>query len=132
MDFLYSHTDHVAVALDDVVVNVRCGLHPWERFAQKPNRLAISVRLYAPLGGGRLSGAPIIDYDPVRDYIRSLEKADHIDLIETIVDGVTDVCFVDTRIEACLVRVRKLDIFPETAGAGLDVFRTRAQWSAER
>lgn len=128
MEFLFSPADYVAVALDEVVVSVRCGLHPWERFAEKPNRLAVSVRLYAPLTRARLTGAPIIDYDPLRDYIRNLEKHDHIDLIETIVDGVTQACFADARVEACFVRIRKLDIFPETGGAGIDVFRTRAQW----
>ena len=122
--------DHIAVSLDEAVVNVRVGLHPWERFGEKPNRLAISVKLFARIATRLLADAPIIDYDPVRAHIRGLEAAGHIDLLETIVDGLTAVCFADPRVEACFVRVRKLDIFPEIAGAGLDVHRTRAQWEA--
>ncbi len=129
MQPLYSLSDHAIVALDGVVVNVRCGLHPWERFAARPNRLSVSVKLFAPLGTSRLADTPIIDYDPIRNHIRSLEQADHIDLLETIVDSVTGACFADPRVQACFVSIRKLDIFAETAGAGIDVFRTRAQWS---
>jgi dihydroneopterin aldolase len=124
----FSSVDHVAVSLDDVVVDARVGLHPWERFAERPNRLSISVKLYVPLATRRLADAPIIDYDPVRAHIRGLATAEHVDLLETIVDRLTEVCFADARVAACEVRVRKLGIFPEAAGAGLDVFRTRAQW----
>ncbi|HWG06495.1 MAG TPA: dihydroneopterin aldolase [Beijerinckiaceae bacterium] len=124
----FSLEDHLAVALDDVVVNVRCGLHPWERHPEYPNRLSISVKLYAHLHARHAADMPIIDYDRIRNHILRLEKADHIDLLETIVDGLCEECFVDPRVEACSVSVRKLDIFNETRSAGIDVFRTRERW----
>jgi dihydroneopterin aldolase len=128
MNGLFSLADHVAIALDDVIVNVRCGVHPWERHPERPNRLCISVRLFAHLQHARTAQMPIIDYDHIRDYIRSLEVSDHIDLLETIIDSITQRCFVDQRVEACFIAIRKLDIFNETRGAGIDAFRTRAQW----
>jgi dihydroneopterin aldolase len=124
----FSPQDHLIVALDDVVVNVRCGLHPWERYPDHRNRLSISIKLYAHLQTRRAADMPIIDYDRIRTHILALEKSDHIDLLETIVDGLCAECFVDPRVEACRVSVRKLDIFAETRGAGIDVFRTRAHW----
>ncbi len=129
MNELFSLKDYVAVVLDDVVVNVRCGMHPWERHPQHPNRLSISVKLFTHLHCALVAQMPIIDYDHVRDHIRSLEKSDHIDLLETIADSISRECFADQRVEACFVSIRKLDIFSETRGAGIDVFRTRAQWT---
>lgn len=128
MKGLFASEDYVAVALDDVVVNVRCGMHPWERHPEHPNRLAVSVKLFAHLHCALIAQMPIIDYDHIRDHIRSLEKSDHVELLETIVDGISRECFVDPRVEACLVSIRKLDIFAETGGAGIDAFRTRAGW----
>jgi dihydroneopterin aldolase len=130
MKDLFSGEDHIVVALDDVCVNVNCGLHPWERYPERPTRLFISVRLYAPLATARASDAPIIDYDIVRDRIRALETEGHIDLVEEVADRIVDSCFTDKRVVACSLSIRKPDIYNETRGAGIDLFRTRARWSA--
>jgi dihydroneopterin aldolase len=128
MNPMFSTSDFIAAALDDVAVNVRCGLHPWERHAEHPNRLAISLRLFAPLAQGRAAQAPIIDYDRLRNFIKGLESREHVDLIETLADEIAGACFADGRVEACFISIRKPDIFPETHGAGVDVYRTRAGW----
>lgn len=125
MSFRYAHEDHVCVSLDEAIVEVKCGLHPWERHPERPNRLKFSVQLYARLPGAKLEGSGFIDYDPVRKAILALPSRPHIDLLETIVDELVAVCFNDPRVEACRVSVRKPDIFNEVAGAGIDVFRNR-------
>lgn len=130
MNDLFSGEDHIAVALDEVYVNVNCGLHPWERHPERPTRLLISVRLYAPLTARRAADEPIIDYDVVRDRIRALENEGHIDLLETVADRIVESCFHDARVAACRVAIRKPDIYNETRGAGIDLFRTRKRWSA--
>jgi dihydroneopterin aldolase len=126
---LFSGDDHIVMALDEVCVNISCGLHPWERHPERPTRLMISVRLYAPLTSARAEQMPIIDYDRVRNRILALQNEAHIDLLETVADRVTDACFGDLRVAACQVRVRKPDIYNESRGAGIDLFRTRARWS---
>lgn len=118
--------DHIIVALDGVAVDVKCGLHPWERHPERPNRLSISVKLYVPIGSGRLVDlGPIVDYDHIREYILSLEKAPHIDLLEEVADGIIEKCFADGRVSACWVSIRKPHIFAESGGAGIDVCRRR-------
>ncbi len=128
MNGLFSTTDHIVSALDDLFVDVRCGLHAWERHAERPTRLRFSVKLYARLDAARVAAEPILDYDRVRDHIRGFQALGHVELLETLVDDVTQVCFADPRVVACFVSVRKPDIFNEAAGAGIDVFRTRAGW----
>ncbi len=132
MNDLFSGEDHIAVALDEVCVDVSCGLHPWERHAERPTRLVISVRLYAPLKARHAADEPIIDYDIVRDRIRALEREGHIDLLETVGDRIVNSCFRDERVVACRLSIRKPDIYNETRGAGIDLFRTRKRWSAGR
>jgi dihydroneopterin aldolase len=132
MKDLFGGEDHIVVALDEVCVTVNCGLHPWERHPERPSRLLISVRLYAPLVTARAADAPIIDYDVIRDRILALETEGHIDLVETVADRITEACFADARVIACSVSIRKPDIYNETRGAGIDVVRTRARWSADK
>ena len=45
---LFSGEDHIVVVLDEVSVNISCSLHPWERHPERPTRLFITARLYAP------------------------------------------------------------------------------------
>ena len=69
-----------------------------------------------------------IDYDRIRDFLKTFPSLPHTDLLETIVDEIVAKCFEDERIEACRVSVLKPDIFNETAGAGIEVFRTPTGW----
>ena len=93
MNDLFSGEDHIVVALDEVCVNISCGLHPWERHPERPTRLFITARLYAPLTTPRAADEPIVDYDLVRNRIRALESEGHIDLLETIADRIAESCF---------------------------------------
>ena len=46
-------------------------------------------------------------------------------LLETLVEELIGVCFSLPPVEACRVRITKPDIFPEAAGAGVEIFRRR-------
>ncbi len=123
-------TDFARIRLRDVEVAVKCGLHPWERHPERPTRLLIDVDLFAPLAPGPTTKGEFIDYDQVRNFIRTLPDRPHIDLLETIVDDIIAACFTLERVVACRVCVTKPDIFNEAAGAGIDITRTRESWTS--
>jgi len=113
-----------------VEVNVHCGLHPWERHPERPNRLIIDVEMTSdwPVPVEAADGSPLkgyVDYDRVRNYLLSWQDRDHVDLLETLVDDLTCFIFDDLAVNACRVRILKPDIFAETAAAGVEVTRYR-------
>ena len=114
--------DHVRVVLKDVAVDVSVGLHPWERHPERPTRLLINVEMFA---GWPLSQGAFIDYDSVRDHIRNWAGRPHVELLETLAEEVIAACFALPAVEACRVRVEKPQVFPEAAGAGVEIFRRR-------
>jgi 7,8-dihydroneopterin aldolase/epimerase/oxygenase len=124
----FSSRDHVRAVILDALVERRCGVHPWERHAERPNRLKITVEMFAALPAGPTGAGAFIDYDPVRDFLKTFPSLPHTDLLETIADEIVAKCFENERVEACRVCVLKPDIFSEAAGAGIEVFRTRASW----
>jgi dihydroneopterin aldolase len=73
-----------------------------------------------------------INYDYVRDFLKTLGARPHIDLLETIVDEIVAECFRLDRVEACRVSVMKQTIFHEAEGAGIEAFRTRAAWNGSK
>ena len=120
--------DHVRVVIADAIVERRCGMHPWERHPERPNRLKITVEMMARLPPGPMGASSFLDYDRIRDFLKTFPSLPHTDLLETIVDEIVAKCFEDARIEACRVAVLKPDIFNEAGAAGIEVFRTRAEW----
>src|SRR6266403_1940750 len=124
-----NQSDHIIVRLKNVVVETACGLHPWERHPEHPNKLSIDVTLYAKLQHRRLPEFGYIDYDHIRDFLKQFPTSPHTDLLETLLDEIVDKCFADDRVDACHVSIMKLAIFNEIEAAGVEVYRTRAQWT---
>lgn len=114
------------VMLRDMVVEVRLGLHPWERHRERPQRIVVNVELFAHQDGPFSGGAEsVLDYDPIRDAVKAWRGRGHTDLIETLLEELVTLCFANRRVEACRVSIVKPDIFNETAGAGVEVYRVR-------
>ncbi len=122
--------DSACALLIGVEVDVRCGLHPWERHPERPNRLVVDVEMTSdwPVPTTGHDGSPLpgyVDYDRVRDHILSWRNRPHVDLLETLIEDLTGFVFQDAAVTACRVRILKPDIFAETAGVGVEVTRRR-------
>jgi dihydroneopterin aldolase len=87
------------------------------------------VEMFARLPSGPMGAGAFIDYDRVRDFLKTFPSLPHVDLLETIVEEIVAKCFENDRVEACRVSVLKPDIFNEAEAAGVEVFRTRASWA---
>lgn len=117
--------DSIISKLTNIEVTRACGLHPWEKHPERPNRLLISIEMHATVKPGRLDAAPFLDYDVVRSYLETFPSLPHTDLLETIADDICTVCFSISAVNACRVEIKKPDIFPNAEAAGISVYRTR-------
>ena len=124
----FSQSDHLVVRLKNVVVETRCGIHPWEQHPERPNKLSIDISLFARLTQRRLESFGYIDYDQIRNFLKGFPERPHTPLLETLLDEIVDKCFEDDRVEACQVSITKLNIFGECEPA-VEVYRTRAKWT---
>lgn len=118
---------YIRVFVDELSVDVRIGLHPWEK---KPQRLLVNVSLYGdPVS--YLSGTDkktIFDYDRIRNTVREWPGRPHTDLVETYARELIEVAFSFKKVEAALVSINKADVFPDAKGAGVEVFMTRKDY----
>lgn len=118
---------YIRAVLRDVVTEAHVGLHPWEQHPQRPTRLIVNVEMFAPLDGpltAETEGS-ILDYDPVRETLKSWPSRPHTPLLETLLHDLIGVCFSNPRVSACRVSVMKPDIFNEAGGAGVEIFKIR-------
>ena len=125
-DLWDSARGYVRIMLRDVQTEAHIGLHPWERHAERPTRLIVNVEMFAHTDSADPdTPETIIDYDGVRAALRSWPGRPHIDLLETLLEEVVGLCFLNTRVKACRVSIVKPDIFNEAAAAGVEVYRLR-------
>lgn len=115
----------VSIILQGVDVEAHVGLHPWERFPEKPTRLKIDLaisfafdRYFGEHGG-------FVDYDGVRRFLLSLRDQPHTDHLETIAQRVLDHVFRDSGAAHAKLTILKPDIFNEAdaVGVSFDVSR---------
>ncbi|MDB5977426.1 MAG: hypothetical protein JWR07_4186 [Nevskia sp.] len=118
--------DYICARLQRIEVEVQVGLHSWELHPEKPTRLWVDVELYALNPPRRPAGLyEVIDYDRVRNYVRAWERKAHTPLLETLAEELVEFGFEDDRVDAVRVSLLKPDIFNETRGAGVELFRRR-------
>lgn len=113
------------VILRDLVTEVPLGLHPWERHRERPQRIVVNVELFAHTDGTFGSRETIVDYDEIRNELKSWRNREHVELIETLLEELVALCFRNAQVEACRVSIVKPDIFNEAGGAGVEVYRVR-------
>ena len=117
---------HQCLALRDVHVAVRVGVHAVERAA--PQLLVVDVELYRHLE--RFTGtslADCLDYDRIYFHLTDAwPKRPHVDLLESLAEGLVAFCLSDQRVDACRVVIRKAEVYPGTAAPEIAVYRLRA------
>jgi len=115
--------NYIRITLRNVQVEVKLGLHPWERHPERPTRLLVSVDLFA-YQDAQNRRVPI-NYDLVRRFLQTWKDRPHTDLLEELAEDLIEVCFQDPNVDACRVELIKPDIFNEAEGAGIEVYRRR-------
>ena len=116
---------YVASRVLGIETEVAIGLHPWERHPERPNRLRVDVEMFVPAASVSATAAGIVDYDGVRNLVRGWRGRPHVEFLETLAEELLAECFRDPRVGAARVALTKTQIFPEAAGAGIEIFRRR-------
>ena len=111
--------------IHDLVLPCSIGVHEHERHATQ--RVRINVRVHVagderPIGD---SIANVVSYEAIVDGIRAIAQSGHINLVETLADRIAALCLANQRVRSVWVRVEKLDLYPDAAGVGVEVERTR-------
>jgi len=118
------------VFLRDMVLRASIGVHAAEHEAAQ--RVRINVDLGVEDDGARpLSRAAVgrdelprvVDYEQVANAVRRIVGSGHVRLAETLAERIAETCLTDPRVRLARVRVEKLDVFPDSASAGVEIER---------
>jgi len=119
------------VFLRDLLLSARIGVYSQEH--GRKQRIRVNVDLGVTDDGARLSRgavgqdelARVVDYAVIAAQVRAIVAAGHVRLVETLAERIAEACLRDPRVELARIRVEKLDVLPDGAGAGVEVERRR-------
>ena len=117
---------HQRVFLSDIAVEISVGIAPWERLRRQ--RVTVSVEMYSHAREHSYRDiTQCIDYDRVhREIAENWPKRPHTDLLETLAEALISFLFEDARVDAARVTLRKPEVYPDAAAAGVEMFRHRS------
>lgn len=103
------------VFVRDLVLDVSVGVYDHEKVAPQRVRLNLDMEVV----GSGVSGE-----DGAR-FMREIALQGHTTLIETMAERIAARCLQDARVRSVIVRVEKLDVFPDAASIGVEIERSR-------
>lgn len=118
------------VFIRDMVLRASIGVHPPEH--ETLQRVRINVDLGVQDDGARpLSRAAVgrdeltrvVDYEQIANAVRRIAAAGHVRLAETLAERIAEACLTDPRVHVARIRVEKLDVFLDSASAGVEIER---------
>lgn len=107
-------------------VQINIGVYEFEKKGEQ--RVLINVDLYIPLAVSTPQHDQldeVVDYDFIRDTIAKRMAKGHIELQETLCDDVVSAMLAHPRVRAACVSTMKPDVYPDSEGVGVEVFRIK-------
>ncbi len=110
----------------DLAIQAHIGINDSEQ--GRPQPVLVNITLYLAPGGPpqRDSITEVFNYDQVRDAVHRLIDGRHINLQETLVEEIADLCFGFDGVAAVRVSSEKTDVYDDCAGVGYEAVRLRA------
>ena len=107
-------------------VQINIGVYEFEKKGEQ--RVLINVDLYIPLAVSTPQHDQldeVVDYDFIRDTIAKRMAKGHIELQEALCDDVVSAMLEHPRVRAACVSTMKPDVYPDSEGVGVEVFRIK-------
>lgn len=115
------------IFLRDHVVHAQIGVHEFEK--NGPQRVIFNVELFVPYEHSTSKAdtlTDVLDYDFVRSVIALRLQQGPTQLQETLCDDLASTLLAHPQVRAVRLSSCKPDVYPDCAGVGIEVFRTKA------
>ncbi|MEH6630101.1 MAG: dihydroneopterin aldolase [Halopseudomonas aestusnigri] len=108
----------------DLSLSCHIGLTDEERI--RPQRLKLNLELTLnPIPVLKDEIDETINYGVLVKKVRNVCVETKVKLLETLANDISETCFFDDRIKVVHMRIEKLDRYPDVAGVGIEITRTR-------
>lgn len=110
------------VFVRDLVLSCMIGVHRHERSGAQRVRINLDL---AVREGRNLDDdlSNVVCYERITIGVREIVSRGHINLVETLAEGIAAMCLRDWRVRSVRVRIEKLDVFADVTSVGVEIER---------
>lgn len=109
----------------DLAIQAHIGINDAEQGRSQGVLVNITLYMGSVARPRRDSIKEVFNYDQVRDALHKMIDGRHINLQETLVEEIADMCFGFDAVVAVRVSSEKTDVYDDCAGVGIEVVRLR-------
>jgi dihydroneopterin aldolase len=112
--------------LRDYEIYINIGVHDFEKKAEQ--RVILNIDLYIPFALNTPTKDTldeVLDYDFMRETIRTRAQKGHIHLQETLCDDIVAAMLAHPNVKAARVSTAKPDVYYDCHSVGVEVFRIK-------
>jgi dihydroneopterin aldolase len=112
--------------LRDYEIYINIGVHDFEKKAEQ--RVILNIDLYIPFALNTPTKDTldeVLDYDFMRETIRTRAQKGHIHLQETLCDDIVAAMLAHPNVMAARVSTAKPDVYSDCHSVGVEVFRIK-------
>ena len=115
------------VFIRDLTLTGLVGVYHHEKLNAQRIRINVDLAVKETPGIAKDRLVDVVSYEDVANGIRNMFGNRHVNLVETLAENISDMCFKDKRVLSARVRIEKLDVFEDAASAGVEIERFRAE-----
>ncbi len=113
------------IFIRDLLVDMFIGVYEHEKTGTQPVRLNIDMTVRDHVGPINDDYHHVVCYETITNTIRDYAKQRHINLVETLAEGIADICLAHKRVTDVKVCVEKLKAISDTTSVGVEIIRTK-------
>lgn len=107
------------IIIRDLELGAKIGVYTHERMDAQMIRINIDLGVSTEALADRIED--VVSYEEIVARVKALCARGHVNLVETLAEGIADLCLEDPRVEEATVRLEKLHAIAEAAGVGCEV-----------
>lgn len=115
------------VFIRDLTLTGLVGVYQHEKLNAQRIRINVDLAVKETPGIAKDRLVDVVSYEDVANGIRNMFGNRHVNLVETLAENISDMCFNDKRVLSARVRIEKLDVFEDAASAGVEIERFRSE-----
>lgn len=115
------------VFITDLLLNMLIGVYQHEKLKEQPVRINVTLTVQDHAGPMNDDYHNVVCYETIANRIKKLVKEEHINLVETLAERITHLCFENQRVRVATVKVEKLQALSDAGSVGVEITRFNKQ-----
>jgi dihydroneopterin aldolase len=120
------------VQIKKLILNAFIGIHEHERLKKQRVSVSLSLEVVDNLSQINENIKNVVSYEQIILNLKKLVSKGHIELLETLGERISVMCFKDAKVLSVWIKLEKLDVFSDTDSVGIEIFKEKTDFLGKK